>query len=725
MCDRTSQRRSRAARSSSSAGRVAASGCDLAPAVVVPFPRAVVELVGVVQDAAAQRRLAAGRVVLDRPGQEGVEARRSSAGPSTKSMIAFAFCAGSPRGDVDEHQPADQLGPARRQHDRRHAARATCRRSAGGLRGEPLDGDRDVARPGSPGGRCCRRASSECPWPGRSTATSGRSEGQGDRVPGVGVHRRAVEEHELRRPASAPHERAEGPAARQRDLLPSYARRPGPRQPVLGGVLVEQARTRRTRADPWLPSSRRPPAAVGSARRASRCSPSCGGSRPRPGRPACPTRSGSPRAATDGRLAASGSRGGTAPAAGATVVRPPRPGGPPATAPPLGRPDRRRVLRPRRPAPGHARRPDPRPAGAAVSIEGARAGRSCTVPHGRGPAGRRLRHGRGVPNATSAHAASRPPWAHGTTGLADQCAHLAPASSDGSAPELGDRRRCGRRRASSSCTPTTRASARQASTPTSSASPRVATCSTASGPPPSSTARASPPTRRSSSGATPRAAERRRSPPSCSPRTPPSSTSSARSPEPRPASLTDAASPGPPRPAPPPRFLPHARHRLPRRLPRTSPATCRCSRRAGKEALAQVDTRVPRRDPGPVPGPGSGDAPGRAADRSTAAGKRPAGGAQPGGDQTTTVPLFIYHGDADTSVPPQLSAELLVRYCALGVTASRAVYPGTDHISVIAAALRGHRRLPEGPVGGEPAPRSCPPRERPDVRRADVAGSPP
>ena len=58
----------------------------------------------------------------------------------------------------------------------------------------------------------------------------------------------------------------------------------------------------------------------------------------------------------------------------------------------------------------------------------------------------------------------------------------------------------------------------------------------------------------------------------------------------------------------------------------------------------------------------------------------------PGG-RTTSVPMFIYHGQADTTVPATVSAAILAKYCKLGVAVSRKVYPGKGHVDVIAAAL--------------------------------------
>jgi pimeloyl-ACP methyl ester carboxylesterase len=54
---------------------------------------------------------------------------------------------------------------------------------------------------------------------------------------------------------------------------------------------------------------------------------------------------------------------------------------------------------------------------------------------------------------------------------------------------------------------------------------------------------------------------------------------------------------------------------------------------------------------------------------------------------STPIPLFIYHGDADTTVPVGVSAAMQTKYCKLGVISQRKVYPGKGHVDVIAAAL--------------------------------------
>ena len=77
------------------------------------------------------------------------------------------------------------------------------------------------------------------------------------------------------------------------------------------------------------------------------------------------------------------------------------------------------------------------------------------------------------------------------------------------------------------------------------------------------------------------------------------------------------------------------------------------------------------------------------------------------GQHATSVPIFIYHGDQDTTVPPATSAAVAARYCALGVTVDRKVYPGTDHTSVIPAALGDILNYLRDRLDGKPAPSSC------------------
>jgi alpha-beta hydrolase superfamily lysophospholipase len=77
------------------------------------------------------------------------------------------------------------------------------------------------------------------------------------------------------------------------------------------------------------------------------------------------------------------------------------------------------------------------------------------------------------------------------------------------------------------------------------------------------------------------------------------------------------------------------------------------------------------------------------------------------GQMKTPVPIFLYQGQGDQVIPVQASAELLQRYCALGVTAERKTYPGTDHTSVIPAALGDIVAFANDRLAGLPAPSSC------------------
>jgi hypothetical protein len=71
------------------------------------------------------------------------------------------------------------------------------------------------------------------------------------------------------------------------------------------------------------------------------------------------------------------------------------------------------------------------------------------------------------------------------------------------------------------------------------------------------------------------------------------------------------------------------------------------------------------------------------------------------------VPIFLYQGQGDQIIPVQVSAELLQRYCALGDTVQRKTYPGTDHTSVIPAALGDIVAFANDRLAGLPAPSSC------------------
>jgi pimeloyl-ACP methyl ester carboxylesterase len=74
----------------------------------------------------------------------------------------------------------------------------------------------------------------------------------------------------------------------------------------------------------------------------------------------------------------------------------------------------------------------------------------------------------------------------------------------------------------------------------------------------------------------------------------------------------------------------------------------------------------------------------------------------------TSIPLFIYHGDADTTVPVEVSAAMQTKYCKLGVISQRKVYPGKGHVDVIPAALTDLLAFATTRWAGGPPTNSCP-----------------
>ena len=70
-------------------------------------------------------------------------------------------------------------------------------------------------------------------------------------------------------------------------------------------------------------------------------------------------------------------------------------------------------------------------------------------------------------------------------------------------------------------------------------------------------------------------------------------------------------------------------------------------------------------------------------------------------------PVLIYHGTADTTVPPTLSKAIRDRYCALGVTVQRTTYASADHISVVFAAIGEIQGWIQDRLDGVPAPDNC------------------
>jgi pimeloyl-ACP methyl ester carboxylesterase len=126
---------------------------------------------------------------------------------------------------------------------------------------------------------------------------------------------------------------------------------------------------------------------------------------------------------------------------------------------------------------------------------------------------------------------------------------------------------------------------------------------------------------------------------------------------------------------------------------------------AGRAAVAEVSgmcvadalRAFDGTDPSTLFAPGAADRPDWKADVA----------ANRAGDRPTDVPIFLYHGANDDLVPPDMSARLLQRYCAHGVVASRKVYAGTDHISVVQAAFGDIAAYALARIAGTPPPNDC------------------
>ena len=196
----------RSFQSSAMSGRRSGSSTMIAVVVATmsPHPAAVVELGGVVQDPAPQRRLGAGRVELHRPFEQLVEAREGGR-PAHEVVDRLGLLAGDARRDVDQHHPLDQIGTAGGECDRREPAERHPDDQFGGGR-ERVDHRRQVVRVG---GRCradpgcgavgvavarevggdqrARRAPSRrCPRCGRSARRRGSGRGGRHRSPTAG-----------------------------------------------------------------------------------------------------------------------------------------------------------------------------------------------------------------------------------------------------------------------------------------------------------------------------------------------------------------------------------------------------------------------------------------------------------------------------------------------------------------------------------------------------------
>jgi alpha-beta hydrolase superfamily lysophospholipase len=77
------------------------------------------------------------------------------------------------------------------------------------------------------------------------------------------------------------------------------------------------------------------------------------------------------------------------------------------------------------------------------------------------------------------------------------------------------------------------------------------------------------------------------------------------------------------------------------------------------------------------------------------------------GHVAPSAPVLIVHGDADTTVPPQLSPITVGRYCKVGATIALKTYPGADHSSVITASRSDVEAFFADRLAGRPATSDC------------------
>ncbi len=204
---------------------------------VAPHPAAIGALLGVVQDAAAQRRDRPGRVVFNRPGQDVVEAGEAL-GAVDKIGDGLRFRGRDTRRDIDEHHPADQLGRLGGEGNGRHASKGHAddrarlgRQGPNGRRhilGVVLQAERTASPP------------IRMTVPGEIDGHQRPAERQRHRVPGVGVLGPAVQQDQFRR-GVAPDQRAQPPVGSDLHEHAAYDWRAFVGDAELRGVLVEVA----------------------------------------------------------------------------------------------------------------------------------------------------------------------------------------------------------------------------------------------------------------------------------------------------------------------------------------------------------------------------------------------------------------------------------------------------------------------------------------------------
>lgn len=78
------------------------------------------------------------------------------------------------------------------------------------------------------------------------------------------------------------------------------------------------------------------------------------------------------------------------------------------------------------------------------------------------------------------------------------------------------------------------------------------------------------------------------------------------------------------------------------------------------------------------------------------------------GGNRTSVPVYVFHGGADTVVPIGWSADYQARACSAGSDVTRVVYPDLDHGSVLQSALGPAFAWLSDRLSDQPAPAGCP-----------------
>ncbi len=77
------------------------------------------------------------------------------------------------------------------------------------------------------------------------------------------------------------------------------------------------------------------------------------------------------------------------------------------------------------------------------------------------------------------------------------------------------------------------------------------------------------------------------------------------------------------------------------------------------------------------------------------------------GSASALGPLLVVHGEADESLPPGLTSELVRQLCAANVAVEHRTYPGAGHDEVLAASADDATRWMAARLGGDEPPSTC------------------